>query len=183
MTKYAFGGAQQTASMPEQPLTQGKTHILGIAEYKITHAPDKLATLGLGSCVGAVLYDSVHRVAGMVHIMMPTAPQNTTEFNHSKFADTAIDELIRLMIGAGALPRRLVAKIAGGAHMFNAMYNSDIMNVGDRNVLVCKQQLKRHAIPLVAEDTGGACGRSIEFCCVTGLLQVRTVSPKNIRML
>ena len=184
MMTYSFGVAQQqTVKTQAEPVIQGKKHIIGIAEHKITQAPDKISTLGLGSCVGVVLYDSVTRVAGMVHVMLPNAPKNNAAFNKSKYADTAIPELIRLMIGAGALPRRLIAKIAGGAHMFNAMYNTDVMNIGNRNVFVCKQHLKMHAISIAAEDTGGTCGRSIEFCCETGLLQVRTVTPKKIRLI
>lgn len=161
----------------------GKTHIIGIAELKVVRAPDKVSTLGLGSCVGLVLYDSVTKIAGMVHIMLPLAPQNGQDVNRAKYADTAVPELIRRLTAAGAQPRRLTAKLAGGAHMFNTARNIDFLNVGDRNVEQCKKSLAAHAIPILAEDTGGENGRSIEFCCETGVLQVRTVSPKNIKLL
>ncbi|MGI6151972.1 MAG: chemotaxis protein CheD [Christensenellales bacterium] len=166
-----------TASEP------GKTYIIGIAEQKVVRAPDKLSTLGLGSCVGLVLYDSLTKIGGMVHIMLPTAPPNTPDLNKAKYADTAVPELIRLLAAAGAQPRRLTAKLAGGAHMFRTAKNLDFMNVGDRNVEQCKKTLFAHSIPILAEDTGGSSGRSIEFCCETGLLKVRTVSPKNIKLL
>lgn len=161
----------------------GKTHNIGIAEQKIARAPDKLSTLGLGSCVGLVLYDPLSKVGGMVHIMLPTAPQNTQDLNRAKYADTAVPDLVRRLAAAGAQPRRLIAKLAGGAHMFSTAKNIDFMNVGDRNVEHCKRMLFQHSIPIIAEDTGGTSGRSIEFCCETGLLQVRTVSPKNIKLL
>jgi len=161
----------------------GKTHIIGIAELKVVRAPDKLSTLGLGSCVGLVLYDSVTKIGGMVHIMLPQAPPNGEGLNRAKYADTAIPELIRQLAAAGAQPRRLTAKLAGGAHMFSTAKHIDFLNVGDRNVEQCKRSLAAHAIPILAEDTGGENGRSIEFCCETGVLQVRTVSPRNTRLL
>ncbi|MGI6192253.1 MAG: chemotaxis protein CheD [Christensenellales bacterium] len=161
----------------------GKTYLIGIAELKIVRAPDKVSTLGLGSCVGLVLYDSVTKIGGMVHIMLPIAPPNTPDASKAKYADTAIPELIRQLTAAGAQPRRLTAKLAGGASMFSTAKNIDFLNVGDRNVDQCKKLLAAQHIRILAEDTGGTSGRSIEFCCETGLLQVRTVSPKNTKML
>jgi chemotaxis protein CheD len=67
--------------------------------------------------------------------------------------------------------------------MFNAMYNTDVLNVGERNAQECKKILRANGIVIAAEDTGGTNGRSIEFCCETGVLQVRTVSPRSIQLL
>lgn len=172
---------QQPAATKQGVLV--KIHTIGIAEHVIARAPDRLATLGLGSCVGLVLYDAVNKIGGMVHIMLPTAPQDTPGFNKSKFADTAIDELIRRLTQSGAMRARLTAKLAGGAHMFSTTGNTDFMNVGERNVKICKKKLQELSIRVLAEDTGSTSGRSIEFCCETGQLQVRTVSPKSIRLI
>jgi|AGTN01.2.fsa_nt_gi Chemotaxis protein; stimulates methylation of MCP proteins len=158
-------------------------YTIGIAEQKIVKAPDKLVTLGLGSCIGLVLYDPVAKIGGMVHIMLPCAPKNAPVTNKSKFADTAIAELIRLMVAASASRTRLTAKIAGGAHMFHNACNTDILNIGARNVQMCKQVLRENIINIAAEDTGGNCGRSIEFCCESNVLQVRTVVPRCVRLL
>ena len=166
-----------------EPVALGKTFTIGIAELKAVRAPDRVSTLGLGSCVGLVLYDPVSKVGGMVHIMLPAAPKEGSVTNRSKFADTGILDLIRAVAASGAMRGRLIAKFAGGAHMFNAVCNNDIMNVGERNVQMCRKILQEQSIRTVAEDTGGACGRSIEFCCESGMLQVRTISPKSVRLL
>ena len=159
------------------------THMIGIAEKVISISPDKLVTLGLGSCVGLVLFDPVKKVGGLVHIMLPNAPAGTSEFNRFKFADTAIDDMIKLVIRAGASRHQLQAKLAGGAHMFNNAYNSDVMGIGKRNVDLCLKVLKENRIPIAAQDTGGTSGRSIEFCCETAMLQIRTVSPRSVRLI
>ena len=44
---------------------------VGMADMKMCAAPDKLTTLGLGSCVGIALYDPVTKISGMIHIMLP----------------------------------------------------------------------------------------------------------------
>lgn len=156
---------------------------LGIAESRIAGSPDKLVTLGLGSCVGLIIYDHVNKVSGMIHIMLPTAPQGSPLANKYKFADTGIAEMIRLLLANGAMRGRLIAKAAGGAHMFNTSYNNDVINVGQRNVDMCHRILKENSIAIAAEDTGGCSGRSIEFSCENSMLEVRTVSPRNIRVI
>ena len=178
MNTYSICFAEQKVE-PEKP----KVYTIGIAELKLAQAPDRISTLGLGSCVGLILFDPISKHAGMVHIMLPSAPKDIPVTNAAKFADTAIPELIRQMMRVGGLRGRLTAKLAGGAHMFNTSYNTDVMNVGDRNMQMCKKILSEHGIAIAAEETGGSCGRSIEFCCETCMLQVRTVSPKCIRLI
>jgi chemotaxis protein CheD len=154
---------------------------IGVAEQRVASAPDKIVTLGLGSCIGLVLYDSVAKIGGMVHIMLPTAAAHSAVTNRFKFADTAIVDMIGLMVKAGASRARLRAKIAGGAHMFKTTGTIDIMNVGQRNIAMCHKILGENRIVLDGEDTGGSSGRSIEFCCESCTLSIRTVSPKAIR--
>jgi len=153
---------------------------IGIAESKIARSPDKLATYGLGSCIGLVLYDPVIKIGGMVHIMLPAAPKDSRDINKFKFADTGVTELIRMMLREGAIKDRLVAKAAGGANMFSSL-NSNILNIGQRNKEMCEKILRENNIVLAGEDTGGSSGRSIEFCCESSILQVRSVSPKSIK--
>ena len=159
------------------------THTIGIAEKIVSRSPDKLVTLGLGSCIGLVLFDPVRKVGGLVHIMLPNAPAGSNAGNKYKFADTAIVEMIHLVLQAGAARHQLRAKLAGGAHMFNNMYSTDMMGIGKRNIEMCEKVLKENRITIASAETGGSSGRSIEFCCETNLLQVRTVSPKSVRLI
>lgn len=155
--------------------------IIGIAEQKVAKTPDKIVTLGLGSCIGLILYDPVYKLGGMVHIMLPSAPNKTGPLNKAKFADTAIRELVQTMVQVGAKRQHLKAKMAGGANMFNIANKTNMLNVGQRNIEMCRYQLQKNAIPIVSEDVGGSFGRSIEFCCESSMLQVRTVNPKSVR--
>ncbi|MCM3123288.1 MULTISPECIES: chemotaxis protein CheD [Bacillaceae] len=153
---------------------------VGIADMNIVKVPDLIRTTGLGSCVGVVLYDQGAELAGMAHVMLPDSLLSRTEpLNKAKFADTAIKELLELMIQSGARQAGIKAKIAGGAQMFQFSGSSDMMRIGPRNVEAVLQELKEFRIPLMAHDVGGNSGRTIEFDPKTGLMQIRTVNKGN----
>ena len=92
---------------------------VGMADLAATIAPQNLVTIGLGSCVGICLYDKATKVGGLAHIMLPDSTQGRTMQNKAKYADTAIEVLLEEMTKLGAQKRRITAKIAGGAKMFN----------------------------------------------------------------
>lgn len=150
---------------------------VGIAQMDVVKEPNTIRTSGLGSCVGVVLYDETKKIAGLVHIMLPDSSLGkTTTINVAKFADTGIEALIELLKLEGAQTFRLKAKIAGGAQMFKFTSDIDSMRIGPRNVEAVKNELRKKGIPLVAEDTGGNSGRTIEFNPATSKLKIRTVN-------
>ncbi len=148
---------------------------IGIADLNVGKSPDILVTLGLGSCVGIALYDKVTKIGGLAHIMLPDSKQARTGQNPAKFADTAIPMLVEKMERAGASRSRIVAKIAGGAQMFSFSDKNLQLSIGKRNVEAVKKVLASEKIPLVAEDTGGNHGRSVELHTDTGKFIVKTV--------
>lgn len=148
---------------------------VGMADLNVCSSPNALTTLGLGSCVGIVLYDPVRRIAGMVHVMLPDSTKILNNDNKAKFADTGIDVLIQKMIMLGADRRVLIAKIAGGSQMFAFHNNNEMMRIGDRNVEATKYKLQQLGIMIKAEDTGSNYGRTIEFYSESGALLIKSV--------
>ena len=155
---------------------------VGMADLKIAKAPDSLTTLGLGSCIGLTFYDPVLKLGGMVHYMLPDSTKLKNNSNIAKFGDTGIRELYRLMLAEGAQPRRMVAKIAGGAKMFEVSGLSEVGNVGERNTQEAKLMLKELRIPLIAEDTGLNYGRTVELNCETGEFLIKAVG-KTVKVI
>lgn len=148
---------------------------VGMADLKIGQAPDTLTTLGLGSCIGLTLYDPAAKIGGLVHYMLPDSTQLKNNTNVSKFGDTGIRELLRQILAAGAVKRRLVSKIAGGASMFEVSGTSSIGSVGERNAEAARKILKELQIPLIAEDTGLNYGRTVELNCENGDFLIKSV--------
>ncbi|MBQ1901698.1 MAG: chemotaxis protein CheD [Lachnospiraceae bacterium] len=154
---------------------------VGMADLKICKAPDNLTTLGLGSCIGIAMYDPSTKISGLAHIMLPDSTQIKNNSNIAKFADTGIQKLYDDMLKAGANKSRLVAKIAGGAKMFE-IAGSAAINVGQRNALASKEKLKALGVRLIAEDTGLNYGRTVELYSETGDYLIKAVGkpPKTI---
>ncbi|MBP1908891.1 chemotaxis protein CheD [Methanolobus bombayensis] len=147
--------------------------IVGMADSAVVKKPEKLTTLGLGSCVGISLYDKSTGVGGMVHIMLPSIESARSKENIAKFADTGIPSLVDDMVDAGAYKHRTTAKIAGGASMFSFNSNTQL-NIGERNVTATKNTLDGLKIPIVAEDTGQNYGRTIVLDTENGELTVKS---------
>jgi chemotaxis protein CheD len=148
---------------------------VGMADLKVVKHPGALTTLGLGSCIGICLYDPSTKVIGMAHIMLPSSKTIKNNSNIAKFADTAIIKLLDDMKNEGANLRRLVGKIAGGSQMFKFSSGNDMMKIGLRNAEAVREILKSNKIPILADDTGGNFGRTIEFYSETGVLKIKTI--------
>lgn len=156
-------------------MSTGEIIKVGMADLNVAKAPDILTTLGLGSCVGIALYDPIAKIGGLAHIMLPDSSQIKNNSNVAKFADTAIEKLVADIAISGARANRLVAKIAGGAHMFEFKNMDDTMRIGTRNVMAVTQLLNKLKIPITAQDVGENYGRTIELHTQTGMLLVKTI--------
>ena len=148
---------------------------VGMADLKLCKAPDAITTLGLGSCVGIAIRDPVTKVGGLAHIMLPDSTQFSGTVNIPKYADTGAKELVRLIVENGGNRSRLVAKIAGGAQMFQFQSKNDMTAVGQRNVEAVKKVLAEMKIPILANDTGLNFGRTVEFYPETGDYIIKAV--------
>ena len=155
---------------------------VGMADLNVCKAPDAITTLGLGSCIGAVLYDPNKKICGMVHFMLPDSTAIRNNDNIAKFADTGIKELISRLEKMGLNKSSLVAKIAGGAQMFAFNTNNNMLQVGARNAEAARNILRGLGIRIVAEDTGENYGRTIEFYPETSELLIKAIGkpPKKI---
>ena len=145
---------------------------VGIGDFKITSAPDILRTI-LGSCVGICLYDPKLKIGGLSHIMLPNAPSNSVSI--FKYAESAIPAMIDNMQKEGADKKRMIAKIAGGAKMFNTKENSIMGEIGNNNINKVKELLKESNIKVVAEDTGGDYGRTLDFYLESGTIKIKVM--------
>jgi Chemotaxis protein; stimulates methylation of MCP proteins len=151
--------------------------VVGISDYKLSKNPEVIVTYALGSCVGICLYDNRTKIGGLSHIMLPESSMfNKSDLNRMKFADTALVDLVRDLRKLGADIRRLTAKIAGGAQMFEVQQGSMIGTIGDRNVKSVKTVLNSLRIPIIAEDTGLNYGRTVYFDLETGIMKVQSLS-------
>lgn len=144
--------------------------LVGIAQYAVAKAPEQLCCLGLGSCVGAFLYDPSTKIGGVVHVLLPCAPDGSVQ--EAKYADTGIRLLYRETVQEGARKHKISAKLVGGAQMFPDL-NLKMNDIGRQNVLQSRRTLGELKVPIVAEEVEGDKGRSAYYRMEDGSVRVK----------
>jgi chemotaxis protein CheD len=143
-----------------------------------TNTTDELVALGLGSCIGLAIVDTTSGVAGLAHIVLPES--HASGGPAGKFADTAVPELVGLLLNAGAVQRRMQAVIVGGARMFEM---SGGLDIGARNEQAVRTALAAARITLHADQTGGNQGRTMKVNVGEGLVTVRSAGQPPVTLL
>ncbi len=157
----------------------GREIVVRVADLQIGQAEETLVTVGLGSCVAILLHDSTAKVGGLAHILLPSPGLSRRDANPAKFPQTAVPRLLELMANAGASPRRITGRLAGGASMFAALAAPGTIQMGERNVVASRQVLDGHGIPLVAEAVGGDYGRTVRLRVSTGTVEISSLAHGN----
>lgn len=142
-----------------------------MGEYAVAKE-GKLCGTGIGSCLLICLYDPKTKIGGMAHAMLPSRAEARES---AKYADSAIEIMLREMQKLGADRGRTEARLIGGARMFQTQDNANSLNIGGKNARSAKEKLQKEKIRITGEDTGGSHGRSAEFDLETGIITVKTV--------
>ena len=159
--------------------TQLDTIVVGMGELQVSKDPHAVLTcLGLGSCIGFSSYDSVAKVAGMVHIVLPDSAGKSGVLP-GKFADTALPALIEDMENLGAEKRRMLVKITGGAQMSLVAGSAGIFKTGERNLEATKIVADEYGLKIAAADVGGHSGRTLRLYVESGKVTVTTAGTET----
>jgi chemotaxis protein CheD len=150
--------------------------VVRVADMRAGTGDDVLITVGLGSCVAILLHDPAAKVAGLAHVLLPSPALSRKDSNPAKFPQTAVPKLLELMAARGARPRRMTARLAGGASMFAGLAAPGTIQMGERNVVACRLTLHQAGLPLVGEATGGDYGRTVRLWAADGRVEISTVA-------
>lgn len=131
----------------------------------------------LGSCVAVCLWDAERRIGGMNHYMLPL--WNGKGLASPKYGNIAIPRLYDKVVGMGARPSHLAAKVFGGASVLHAENN--VFSIGTQNVRLAFDMLKELSIPVTNSSTGGYQGRKIIFTTTDGIVKMKFIRPDLIK--
>lgn len=156
-------------------LDEGCTYrvVVEISGCRVLNDPAaELLTYSLGSCIGVTVWDPVVHVGGMLHFMLPdsTAASERHSGHEAMFADTGLPLLFRSAYKLGAVKKRLVVKVAGGATLFRA---SEEMNIGRQNYAVLRNIFSRNGINIAGEHVGDTISRTMRMSVGTGRVTVQ----------
>jgi chemotaxis protein CheD len=150
--------------------------IVRVADLRTGSGSDVLVTIGLGSCVAVLLHDTAVKVGGLAHVLLPSPALSRKDDNPAKFPQTAIPRLLELMAQRGASGRRITARLVGGASMFASLAAPGTIQMGERNIVACRQTLSHHGVALVGEATGGDYGRTVRLRVADGRVEISSVA-------
>ncbi len=161
-------------------MTGPPERVVRVAEWAAERGNAVIVTLGLGSCVAIMLHDPRAGAGAMAHILLPSRSLARDTTNPAKFPETAVPLLVERLNQLGAEPRRLVAKLAGGASMFAQLMTPGTVQMGERNIAAAHDALRRAGIPLAREAVGGGAGRSVRFYVADGRVEISSVGADAI---
>lgn len=135
----------------------------------VSSTPTAITTI-LGSCVAVSLWDPERRIGGLNHYLLPN--RVGTSLSSPRFGSVAIARLIDDVVALGGSPRRLQAKIFGGACIL-AAFDGARTHLGESNVQIAREVLGRREIPVAAQSVGGQRGRKVIFHTDEGVAWVK----------
>ena len=114
----------------------------------------------VGSGVAVCLWDSVNKIGGANHFMLPEGPENGE--NAARYANVANPALLQRMLDLGADRKSLEARIFGGS-LPGISFGGEGERLGERNAQAANHFLRLNGIRVVQTEVGGTRGRKLIF--------------------
>ncbi len=127
----------------------------------------------LGSCISISLWHPQQRYGGMCHFMLPSRGKAGNGTLDGRYADEAVQLLVRETTKAGTLPAAYQVKLFGGGNMFHAANKEKTFNIASDNIGAARTLLDKAGFRIQAEDVGGSGHRRIIFDLSDGNVWVR----------
>ncbi len=140
-------------------------------EFHVARTPCHMATL-LGSCVSVCLRNETKPYAAMNHYLLATNPGGSDP-DKGRYGDSSIETIIGLMRRLDE-KGKMVAKIYGGGAVVGHLGTTS--DIGGKNIAMARTLLKKHGIPIIAEDVAGTSGRRIYFDTAANNVVVKMIS-------
>ena len=161
--------AGSPTSLPSNaPGDGGRAQVyLHAGDLVVASKPTAIVTI-LGSCIAVCLWDSGAGVGGVNHYLLPFHVEREKS---PRFGSVAIPRLVEEVVAGGADPRRLQAKVFGGASVIGAFSRG--RRLGDDNAVLATESLQALGIPVIEQDVGGTKGRKLVFHSDDGAAWIR----------
>lgn len=146
---------------------------LKAGEIYIAEKPTLVATV-LGSCISVTMFNNRFKIGAICHGALPVYNKNRygiRENNNEpfKYVDFSISHMVSQLANYGIKTCEIEVKLFGGADMFSFdNKNENKLTVGQQNIQVALNTIKKENLRLLIADTGGKRGRKIFFYTHTG---------------
>ena len=147
-------------------MSEKKIIYVQTGEVKAGTKDEILRSSAIGSCVVVAAYDSKAQIGGLAHIMLPGKAPENTNYQKTRYADDAIEDLINKMNLNGAEDKNIELCLAGGANVLKNENDS----IAPNNINSVLEILKNKKYKIRAESVGGMKRRSASLNIETGCL-------------
>jgi chemotaxis protein CheD len=161
--------------MSQPPIAEQRIHIIQ-GDCRVSGRPEVLLTTTLGSCVAACIHDPVAQVGGMNHFLLPEGDR-TGLTAASRYGAYAMELLVNELLKAGAVRRRLQAKLFGGARLTGSS-----IDIGGQNADFAAAFLSREGVRQEPGSLGGEFARRIQFWPASGRVRQLTLARRADRV-
>jgi chemotaxis protein CheD len=154
--------------------------VIGVGDMAVSNNTQvTLSTYALGSCIGVVAYDSVSKVGGILHMMLPDSSISPDKANlqPAMFADTGLPLFFRALGGMKAERARLQLFVTGGACVLTS---HDSFKIGERNTKATLDFLSANGFPVRQVVTGGTTNRTLHLQVGDGEMTLKTPAGSEI---
>lgn len=127
----------------------------------------------LGSCVSISLWHPLKRSGGMCHFMLPSRGKAGNGALDGRYADEAVQLLLRGIERIDVLPAACQVKLFGGGNMFQAKLPEKALDIATENIAAARRLLDKAGFRIQAEDVGGRGHRRVIFDLSDGNVWVR----------
>lgn len=133
----------------------------------------------LGSCITVCLFESVLKIGGMNHFMLPgdnntASSPVTNNTSAARYGSVAMEWLVNDIMKMGGQRQNLSAKMFGGGSV-----TSSKIDIGEQNIQFAKAYCEFEGIPVVSADVGGVCPRKLYYIPRTNDAYVKTITKTH----
>jgi chemotaxis receptor (MCP) glutamine deamidase CheD len=168
-----------------------RTIIVKRDEIQASRFPNIFASYGVADCLAVLLYDTKVRAGALSHLFYTKKRailgyqilgSGFVILQSTKVAaDTVVDEMLFEMEKYNFNPRNVVAKMAGEQEEHICGEEIQYPAGGDEKSKIIKLELKKHEIPLVAEDLGGSRYIARDLTCDLATGELRIISYQKMK--
>jgi chemotaxis protein CheD len=164
--------------IPDEP--DHERLFVDVSEYEVVDDGTTLVAYGLGACVGLAIYDPENDVGGLARAMLPRQSDGAGT-SDAKYADTAVETMVRDAISAGAGYGTLEGYVVGGSDLLDLKQLP--REVSENNVAAAREEFGNLDIPVEGTSVGGSRGRTVEFDTESGEIRVITAHASEPTLL
>lgn len=149
-----------------------KTEVIELGELQVSNDKATVFVINhIGTGLAVLLFDPDNAIAGVAYVALPESSlgDGTISELPAKYVDLGVPALIEAFTQTGGNLSSTIARVVGGAQLFNfGGGGGNMLNIGSRNHIAVQTALSRYNLTIAREMTGGNKAYSITYIVASG---------------